>query len=618
MKAPDSPKGDPFWIVLLLLPPLLLLPRLGSGFLWQDEAETALLGQRILTHGLPLGDEGDGESPVISDQEHRVDLNADGVWIWSPWLDKYVAAAGLGLLGDTALAARLPFALLAWAAVLLAYAAFRDTTGDRGLSRLAVTLLFGSVWFLVYSRQCRYYAPFVLASLAQLWGYQRMARERRGGWTLFVLGGAGLFQTFYPQLAASTCALGLHALVSRRPKLLARFAGGCLAVAAVSLPFFLYIHGWSRDYEGTGYGFDGIWRFAASLRAYLLFVHAYAWPFFFAVPLACLAARRRSGWGAAVPPIALGLLALYGMVAYPSSSSLGALLVAAGGAAAVAVRRALAAPVDGAAAPATWAGPWVLVGVATVLLSAGVASFPFFRYLLGILPLLALATAAMLRGLAGGRLRVAWVLALPLLAGNWAHALPLELARRVLLPGGSFDTEQLTRATEFGHAPTNGVAARVLALPDTEPTFRFLAGEYARELTEDYDGPLEGVWRWVDPRSEPGESFVVTYEHFTLMFHTDLDVHRDFELPDMPALPQWILVHSPRTPRFPAAILDAVRNGSTILVDGRAMHYAPVTLDVVELPWENIPEPYWHRFHTERPAEGKPPPMLYHLESSSR
>ena len=617
MSTPRPAAFDRFWFVLLLVPPLLLLPSLGSSFLWQDEAETALLAQRVAEHGLPLAD--DGVGPVISDQEGQRDLNDQGVWIWSPWLDKYVAAAGLAVFGDTALGARLPFALLGWAALALAYAMLRDVTRQRWTSRYALVLLAGSVWFLVYARQCRYYSPLVLASVAHLWGYARMARGARGGGLLFVLGGAGLFQTFYPQLAASTVAMGLHAVWLRRPRLLARFAGACAVVALVSVPFFAYIRGWSRDYEGAGYGFDDLWRYAASLRAYLLFVHAYAWPFLFAIPLVVPIFRRRAALPESFAIVTLSLLGLYGLVAYPSASSLGGLLIAVVGAALFGARCLLSrqrarAEVD----EARWPELFGLVIVCTVLLSAGVASFPFFRYLLGVLPLLAFVTAATVRAWVPGDGLASWSLAAALVLGNWLHAVPLELTRRVLLPNTGFDDEQLARATGFGHPPTNGVSARVLALPDTVQTFRFLGAEYAAELTRDYDGPLEGVWRAIDERAEPGEVLVVTYEHFPLMFHTDLDVRRDFELAGLDEPPQWILVHSPRAPRFEPAVWDAVTNGSSMpLGDGRTVRYARVDLDVVELPWENIPEPYWHRFVTEPPGPGRPPPMLYHLETTS-
>jgi hypothetical protein len=110
--------------------------------------------------------------------------------------------------------------------------------------------------------------------------------------------------------------------------------------------------------------------------------------------------------------------------------------------------------------------------------------------------------------------------------------------------------------------------------------------EYAHELLHDYDGPLEGVARHLAEHAEPGDRIATTYEHFTLQFHTGLRVLRDFEV-EAADLPEWILQHSPRPPRFAPEVRDALR--------GR---YRRVLVDAVELPWENIPEPYWHQFRT--------------------
>ena len=104
--GPAGPTArDPFWILLILLPPLLLLPNLGDSLLWQDEAETALLGRAVAIHGIPRAHDG---RQVITDQP-GVDVNEDGVWIWSSWRQHYLVAASFRPLGEATTSARLPF-----------------------------------------------------------------------------------------------------------------------------------------------------------------------------------------------------------------------------------------------------------------------------------------------------------------------------------------------------------------------------------------------------------------------------------------------------------------------------------------------------------------------------
>jgi hypothetical protein len=577
----SGPRGrfDRFWLLLALLPPLLLLPNLGAAFLWQDEAETALLAERVLLHGVPLAD--DGVGPVITDQPGRADVDARGLWIWTPWLDKYTAALGLGLAGRSAFAARLPFALVGWLGLFLVYAALRDVTRQRGLARLATLFLLLSVWFLLYQRQCRYYAFLAPFTLLHAWGYVRLLRGRAGGVELLVAGGLGLYHTFLPQLVASSLATGLHALAGRRD-VLPRFALAHGAVAALCLPFFVYTEGWSRNYEGLGYGFESPGRYLSSLRAYLVLVHAYGFPFALALgalgAVGAAHAPRRPALraGAAAIAVAWCLAA----VARPSPASFAAFVAAStalAGLGAWLLRR---------EATGDWGGPLAAIAAASVLLSAAFAPFPFFRYLLGVLPLLALASAALLLRLAAGRRAAVAAGALLLVATDLLHVGPLQAADAVLRAVGVGVEPRNTDVAFLGHMPSNGVVKAVVGQWGSEPRPHLPLREYAHELLHDYDGPLEGVGRYLADHAAPGERIATTYEHFTLQFHTELRVLRDWEV-EAADLPEWILQHSPRPPRFAPEVVDALR-----------ARYRRAPVDAAELPWENIPEPYWHQFRT--------------------
>src|SRR6266446_7466278 len=118
MRLPaPSPARDPILLVAVLLAGLLLLWNLGGRSLWQDEAETALLAKSILRTSLPIAIDG---TNVVSQEAGR-EFGPGFLWRWSPWIQFYIAAASISLLGVTPFAVRLPFALLGWLAVPATY-----------------------------------------------------------------------------------------------------------------------------------------------------------------------------------------------------------------------------------------------------------------------------------------------------------------------------------------------------------------------------------------------------------------------------------------------------------------------------------------------------------------
>ncbi|MEN8184408.1 MAG: glycosyltransferase family 39 protein, partial [Myxococcota bacterium] len=325
MSQDSRSRIDRFWLLLLILPPLLILPNLGNTFLWQDEAETALLGRSVARHGLPVAHDG---RRTISDQPGAPDVSEDGLWIWTPWLQHYAVAGSFALFGESNATARLPFALAGWGTILASYGFFRAIAQRLLTARLAVLLLATSVPFLLQVRQCRYYAWVPLFVVLHLWGDLRLARSQRGGAPLLTLAGLGLFFTLLPQLVVSTLAVLADALFRRNRRLLAPVLACSAVVALLSAPYFLYTQGWSRDYLGLGHGYDSPARYAATLRAYLIAVQIYAWPFLWA-GVALLASSRDLRPELGRPGRALAVIApivfVIAATAPPSAASFAAL-----------------------------------------------------------------------------------------------------------------------------------------------------------------------------------------------------------------------------------------------------------------------------------------------------
>ncbi|MBI4254366.1 MAG: glycosyltransferase family 39 protein, partial [Candidatus Rokubacteria bacterium] len=161
--------------VLLALASLLIFPSLDNRYLWDDEAETALLAKNVLRFGAPIA--WDGRNLVS--QECGADYDADYLWRQTPWLPIYATALSFKLLGPSTLAARLPFAVLGVLCVLSLYVVGASLFGERAIGGLAAAMLLLSVPFLLHVRQGRYYSLAIFSAIWTLYFFVGALRDRR-------------------------------------------------------------------------------------------------------------------------------------------------------------------------------------------------------------------------------------------------------------------------------------------------------------------------------------------------------------------------------------------------------------------------------------------------------
>ena len=108
-------------LITLLSAPLFLFG-LGNTYLWQDEAQTALLARSVLKHGVPMVGQGaESLSAVMG-----TDAGVGGIYFQVSWLQAYLTAASFSLFGESSWAARIPFALAGWLCVPLVAWAMRQ------------------------------------------------------------------------------------------------------------------------------------------------------------------------------------------------------------------------------------------------------------------------------------------------------------------------------------------------------------------------------------------------------------------------------------------------------------------------------------------------------------
>src|SRR5437763_1924520 len=195
------------WVFLLvaMIGAGLIVTNLGSGYLWADEGDTAVLASNILKFGVPRS--WDGVTFMDSDFGARV--NNDLVMVSSPWLQYYLAAASFSLFGENTFAARLPFAFAGWLTILLVYRLIWQSIADRRAALCGTILTICSVQFLLFCRQSRYYALAMFFTCLLIENFLQMKSLKRAA--LFGIVAIFLFHThpigIVPVFALSTLTL---------------------------------------------------------------------------------------------------------------------------------------------------------------------------------------------------------------------------------------------------------------------------------------------------------------------------------------------------------------------------------------------------------------------------
>ncbi|MBX3411946.1 MAG: glycosyltransferase family 39 protein [Pirellulales bacterium] len=268
--------------LLALIASGLLFWHLGRRYLWQDEAATGVLAERMLEFGRPLGYDGRNliTMDVTADRDRiglerrirdpevaiayfvaRGDFKPDTTWIGQPWGQFVLTAASFQVFGKGTLAARIPFALCGLLTVAILYRFIRREFDDPWMAWIAGFLLATNVFWVLHMRQCRYYAPSCLFMLLTVLAYLRWQTAGRGGAILFVLTSWIWFQfdygTFWPVIGLLFLD-GVVCASRSRGRVLLVFA----AIGFTVAPWVWYYELFSRLKETI---FDWRYRSAGSL-----------------------------------------------------------------------------------------------------------------------------------------------------------------------------------------------------------------------------------------------------------------------------------------------------------------------------------------------------------------
>ncbi len=190
-----------------------MFARLGHSALWDDEAPTALGGIGVWRTG--------DTSAVI---DHNIVAYGAGFELrnmrmrFLPPLMFYLVAPSIGILGRTAFAARLPFAMCGLATIaFIAFWMWRDRASLRTWLVMTIGLL-GNVSLILYLRQCRYYAPAILLCTVIAYTYLHWGGSRRILVIMALLLVALLSTTYMAYVVVLLCLLADYLIWHRRQR----------------------------------------------------------------------------------------------------------------------------------------------------------------------------------------------------------------------------------------------------------------------------------------------------------------------------------------------------------------------------------------------------------------
>lgn len=454
------------WL-LLIMGALLLLSNLGNIYLWQDEAETALLSQRLETYGLPLAFDG---HTLIRQAPQDVQYTADYVWVYHPWLPFYFTALSFTVLGSTTFAARLPYALAGLATVILLYYSLRHHFRDRRVAMLSSVFLLLCVPFLLHARQCKYFPFAALFTVATLDAYLRLREPEHHETALpyFVLMGFCLFQSNFGAFVPLMAALGVHFLLSGpRWSEWRRLTMAAGVLVAFVLPWAIYLQTWARG----RFAFD-IYRFVGHAVHYVVYLTGWVFPWVLALLFLVLYLRgrwnRRRGsstthWKLDLTANELSVVDLY-----------------------------------------------LLVTILTILFLAEAFIWMYFSYIVQLVPLLATLLALTVLKIVDRWRVLGYALIAVLLTTNILHAVPYALP--------------LSRQFKWASLAPRQYLADTDTLIATAGRLRLDLADYAYELTHDYDGPDEGMVLYLHQHADQGDLVLANYGELPIAFYTGLDV----------------------------------------------------------------------------------------------
>lgn len=563
-----------FLFLMLFISGVLIFANLGNIYLWQDEACVAQLGKNVLKFGYPKLY--DGKNVIIALPLAEFNAEYLSSYVTSQtWLEYYLVAASFSLFGINTFAARLPFALFGIAAVAVSYFLFSRIIRDKFVVRLATILLVFSVPFLLNVRQVSYSALVIFSVVWIFLSYIKLLAHERHAAASFVISNVFLFYSFFPLTFLIGIAILAHFILFRhyRDKAIMRSVTRIiLAILLLISPAFFFLDlllrvemGRSRDLGALFLKFKANW----------LWINNYIFPFLILLLLTVKSIfSRRTGVSRvffSLLATAAFLSAFYFLTSPGINLSRSVLLL-------IAVCACVAAVFWGR--PDTDIFAYLkkneflvlfLIFILALIVSVSLSSdAPYFRYIVSVIPMFALITAAAIYHLCGKNWLLSGFLAGLLVFSNCLSIFPL----RVLNSVSPIKDRSVFLFSEGIHRDLS------------RDRYKSDILNYFYEITHDYECTVEGVAKYLNRHGSPDDVVKISYNDIPAMFYTDLRIvsWRD---PGGEA-PDWMV---------PITSVPFLTD-EKFLKNIEGVQYEKIVTDYPNICYSNLPEPLYHNFRT--------------------
>jgi len=114
---------------------------------------------------------------------------------------------------------------------------------------------------------------------------------------------------------------------------------------------------------------------------------------------------------------------------------------------------------------------------------------------------------------------------------------------------------------------------------------------YLYEITHDYDGPIEGIVEYLNSKGNENSIIFANNWYFSIQFYTNMKVLSPLQYEDTDLTPDYIVVNFPNRRDIPKI--------NYLVTYAEEQNYLKVTLPYPDLPWDNRPVLWYHKFWTQ-------------------
>lgn len=544
-------KKNKLFLLFLIAAFSFLFMNLGNIYLWHDEASTALVGKNILKYGYPRAY--DGKNFLMGSYQPEIGLvtgtenfNKDYVWVSHTWLPYYISALSMKIFGQTTFGARFLFALIGFFSLFLIFRLYNMLYKDKKIIYLALILLFSSVYFFTYSRQVRYYSLLLFFTTAFLISYINLLKRKKARDILFFsLSGALLFHSHYLPFFVTFLTLTIHfVFFTDFKKKIKELSKSYFIIAFLTLPWFLYAQPWKFGANSSIFSLSNV------LTAFLFVIRSvnYHYPLLILVFL----------------PVLLYKLKKKSKIKKDKTKN-----------------------------EEFFSDRLLFVFILLPILIMMISPVKIYRYIFGFAPLFFLFCSRIfyIHYKKGKKYKMIAVIMLTLLlTSNLLPVIPILFVKKVVVPPIISICENV--------APENKVNRCSSYIGDSLELrqVKFPLVYYAYEVTHDYDGPNEGIVKYLNENAREEDLVWAYYSGYYIQFYTDLRVMDPPEysvyMNETDIMPDWI-IYRRKPGDFAQPLVDYAKKNN----------YIPIILDYPDLYYENRPEPSLHKFWTDTSAK---------------